>query len=414
MHTSLSPEFLHTKEGQKAKDLIAKCVHCGFCNATCPTYQILGDELDGPRGRIYLMKEVFEGGTPTQVTQEHLDRCLTCRACETTCPSGVQYSQLLDLGKEVVDKKVPRSRPEQLWRWAVREVVSEPNRFKHALNIGQRLRPVLPTALKEKIPPRVHHDAAALQWPVGKHERQMLVLEGCVQPSLAPEINAASARVLDRFGIQLVRVDNAGCCGAVRHHNGDKDGAKDQARRNIDAWWPFVESGAVEAIVMTASGCGAEVQDYALLLEDDPHYLEKAERIGELCTDISVVVGQELERLGNSFEVKDQQQAVAIQEPCTFQHALREKVSIAQLMQRFGYTPQIPQDAHLCCGSAGTYSIFQPKLSQQLRANKLDNLMRDNPSYVATANIGCKEHLAQASEIPVLHWVQLADKALGN
>ncbi|HLR30368.1 MAG TPA: glycolate oxidase subunit GlcF [Paenalcaligenes sp.] len=414
MHTSLSPEFLNTEEGEKAKELISKCVHCGFCNATCPTYQLVGDELDGPRGRIYLMKEVFEGKTPTRVTQEHLDRCLTCRACETTCPSGVQYSQLLDLGKAVVDRKVERSRLDQFRRWAVREVVSEPTRFKRALSIGQRVKSLLPKALKEKLPPSEPHNTAALQWPTAKHERQMLVLEGCVQPALSPEINAAAARVLDRFGIQLVRVDNAGCCGAVRHHNDDKAGAQEQARRNIDAWWPFIDSGAVEAVVMTASGCGAEVQDYGMLLENDPAYSAKAQRVAELSKDISVIVSAELERLGRDFEPRDQQTTVAIQEPCTFQHALRDKVSIAQLMERFGYTPQIPKDAHLCCGSAGTYSIFQPELSKQLRANKLDNLLVDGPRYVATANIGCQTHLGEASEVPVLHWIELADQALGN
>jgi len=414
MHTSLSSKFQHTAEGKKAQELIEKCVHCGFCNATCPTYQILGDELDGPRGRIYLMKEVFEGGVPTRITQEHLDRCLTCRACETTCPSGVQYSQLLDLGKEVVERKVPRSRPEQLLRWMVREVVSEPKRFQRALNVGQKLKPVLPQALKEKIPQQHMVDPATLQWPVAKRERQMLVLEGCVQPALAPEINAAAARVLDRFGIQLTRVDRAGCCGAVRHHNSDKPGARAQAKQNIDAWWPFIDSGSVEAIVSTASGCGVELQEYALLLADDPHYAHKAERVAELSQDISVIVSQEIERLGNEFEVKKQNVAVAVQEPCTFQHALREKTPIAHLLQQFGYEPQIPQDAHLCCGSAGTYSIFQPKLSQQLRANKLQALNQTGPQYIATANIGCQSHLAEASEVSVVHWVQLADMALGN
>ncbi len=414
MHTSLSPEFLNTEAGQKAKDLIAKCVHCGFCNATCPTYQLLGDELDGPRGRIYLMKEVFEGKEPTRITQAHLDRCLTCRACETTCPSGVQYSRLLDIGKTVVERKVKRSRPEQFLRWAVREVVSEPERFERALSIGQRLKPILPQAIKEKLPERIGHDPIALQWPTTKRARQMLVLEGCVQPTLSPEINAAAARVLDHFGIQLVRVNSAGCCGAVRHHNNDKAGAQEQARRNIDAWWPFIDSGAVEAIVMTASGCGAEVQDYGLLLEEDPVYAAKAQRVAELSKDISVIVAQELDQVGSDFQPRDQQITVAVQEPCTFQHALRDKVSIARLLQRFGYTPQVPENAHLCCGSAGTYSIFQPQLSKQLRANKLASLMRGAPRYIATANIGCQQHLANASEVPVMHWIELVDQALSH
>lgn len=414
MHTSLSPEFAATEEGKKAQALIAKCVHCGFCNATCPTYQILGDELDGPRGRIYLMKQVFEGDQPTRITQAHLDRCLTCRACETTCPSGVQYSALLALGREVVDSKVKRPVHERFWRLVAREVLAEPRRFKRTLGVAQKLKPLLPSSLKEQLPASMPVDAATLQWPVVKRTRQMLVLEGCVQPSLSPEINAAAARVLDHFGIQLTRVENSGCCGAIRHHNGDRAGAQDNARKNIDAWWPFIESGAVEAIVVTASGCGAEMQDYAELLADDPQYVNKAQRVAELSVDISAIVAAELDRLGNGFEIKNQQQVVAIQEPCTFQHALRQKHSLTDLMRRFGYQTVVPADAHLCCGSAGTYSIFQPKLSNRLRADKLAALMYEQPQFIATANIGCQSHLAQASEIPVWHWIQLADKALGN
>lgn len=414
MHTSLSPEFAHTETGEKAREFIAKCVHCGFCNATCPTYQMLGDELDGPRGRIYLMKQVFEGETPTRITQEHLDRCLTCRACETTCPSGVEYSKLLDLGREVVDDKVERPVHERFWRLLVREVVAEPKRFRRALAVAQRLKPVLPRLLREKMPAAAPADAAALRWPVTKHERQMLVLEGCVQPTLAPEINAAAARVLNRFGIQLTRVEQGGCCGAVRHHNGDLEGARENARQLIDAWWPFIDSGAVEAVVTTASGCGAEIQDYAALLQDDLHYAQKAARLAELSLDVSVVVARELDRLGGQFQVKDQQQRVAIQEPCTFQHALRDKHSVADLLQRFGYQTVLPANAHLCCGSAGTYSLFQPRLSQRLRADKLAALMQGQPRYIATANIGCQSHLEQASEVPVRHWIQLADEALGN
>jgi len=414
MHTFLSPEFLHTDEGKRAQELIAKCVHCGFCNATCPTYQLLGDELDGPRGRIYLMKQVFEGEPVSKITQDHLDRCLTCRACETTCPSGVQYSQLLEIGQAVLERKVPRSAPKRVARWAVREALSEPKRFEPLYQLGQKLRPLLPQSLKDKLPDTAAVTAEQLLWPVAKRKRQMLVLQGCVQPTLAPEINAAAARVLDRFGIQLVQVDNAGCCGAIKHHNGDTPGALEQARRNIDAWWPFIDSGAVEAVVMTASGCGAEVQDYGRLLADDPHYAEKAQHVAEACRDISAVVAREIERLGKDFEVKKQKQLVAVQEPCTFQHALRVKTPLATLLQRFGFEVCLPQDPHLCCGSAGTYALFQPKIARQLRRNKLQALTVDQPDLIATANIGCQTHLGQSSSIPVRHWIQLADQVLGD
>lgn len=406
MHTSLSPEFAQSPLGQQAQGLIAKCVHCGFCNATCPTYQLLGDELDGPRGRIYLMKEMFEGKPVSAITQKHLDRCLTCRACETTCPSGVQYSQLLDLGRRAIEERVERPLKDRIKRKALVEIVARPTVFKQLYRAGQTIKPVLPTALKNKL----HNDSGVLNsLPIREHARKMLVLGGCVQPTLAPTTNIAAARVLDHLEIQLITASQAGCCGAVRHHAGDKAGAQDDARKNIDAWWPYIESKQIEAIIMTASGCGAEVQDYDRLLKDDPAYAEKAEKVAQLCTDISVVIQNEL---GSRQDLPALKQSirVAVQEPCTFQHALRKKASIASILQRLGYETTPVADSHLCCGSAGTYSILQPKISKQLRKRKLDNLMAGNPALIASANIGCQTHLQEASLIPVQHWIELVDR----
>lgn len=407
MHTSLSPEFTQSPLGQQAKELIAKCVHCGFCNATCPTYQLLGDELDGPRGRIYLMKEMFEGKPVSAITQKHLDRCLTCRACETTCPSGVQYSQLLDLGRRALEERVERPLKERIKRKALVELVARPTVFKQFYRVGRAIKPILPSTLQNKL----HTETGSLNSTVVKqHARKMLVLGGCVQPTLAPNTNLAAARVLDHLGIQLITAPEAGCCGAVRHHAGDKTGAQNDARKNIDAWWPFIESKQVEAIIMTASGCGSEVQDYGRLLNDDPSYAEKAATVADLCTDISVVIQNELAQR-NDLPTLQVAVRVAVQEPCTFQHALRKKGSITSILQKLGYETTPVADSHLCCGSAGTYSILQPKISHQLRKRKLDNLMAGSPAIIASANIGCQTHLQETSVIPVQHWIELVDRA---
>lgn len=408
MHTALSPEFINTEIGQEAQALIAKCVHCGFCNATCPTYQLLGNELDGPRGRIYLMKEMFEGKPVTRITQEHLDRCLTCRSCETTCPSGVQYSQLLDLGRRTIDQKIERPLTEKILRKGLVELVSKPTLFKQVYRAGKIAKPFLPKAAQAKLSALDENQLAIL--PTTQHARKMVVLSGCVQPTLTPATNISAARVLDHLGISLLTVAEAGCCGAVRHHAGDKDGAKDNARNNIDAWWPLIESQQIEAIVMTASGCGAEVQDYGRLLATDTNYAEKAAKVSELSLDISVIVQQELSQKATLPRLK-QTIKVAVQEPCTFQHALRKKASIGQLLSQLGYETTPVPESYLCCGSAGTYSILQPTISKQLRAKKLTALMTGGPAIIATANVGCQSHLQETSSIPIMHWIELVDKA---
>jgi len=403
MQTHLAETLRNTEEGREAEAILRSCVHCGFCNATCPTYQLLGDELDGPRGRIYQIKAVLEGAMPSERVRSHLDRCLTCRACETTCPSGVRYGRLLDIGRPLVEQHTPpRGWRERLVRRALRALLPHPRRFALLLGAGQTLRPLLPPALRRRIPARRH---APLPEP-GRHARRMILLDGCVQPSLSPAINAGAVRVLDRLGIALEPAEGAGCCGAVSHHLSATEEARSRMRRNIDAWWPAVEAGA-EALVVTASGCAAMVKDYGHLLQDDPAYRDKAARIAALTRDLSEVVGAEDHSvLRPRAEVP---RRIAFQSPCTLQHAQSLGGRVEALLTELGFELTAVPDGHLCCGSAGTYSILQPALAERLRAGKLEALSSGRPSLIATANIGCLHHLAAGTEIPVHHWIELVE-----
>jgi glycolate oxidase iron-sulfur subunit len=367
---------------------------------------LLGDELDGPRGRIYLIKEVLEGNRVTRKTQIHLDRCLTCRACETTCPSGVQYGHLVDIGRGIVDKQVARPFIESMKRAALRRIVPNPVLFRLFLRLGQLLKPLLPRAMSRKVPAR----RPRTSWPGPHHSRRMLVLDGCVQPSIAPNINAAAARVLDRVGISLVTAEGAGCCGAVTFHLNHQDEARDRMRRNIDAWWPHIEAGA-EALVMTASGCAVMVREYGHALARDPHYAEKAKRVSELTLDLGEVLvteGQALERALSPLASRlTARERVAFHSPCTLQHGMQIHGPAEQLLRDAGFELTIVPDSHLCCGSAGTYSILQPGLSQRLLKNKIEALQSGEPRVVATANIGCLAHIQSGTALPVRHWVEL-------
>lgn len=407
MQTELAPEFQGTPEGQEAEAILRKCVHCGFCTATCPTYQLLGDELDGPRGRIYLIKQVLEGKAPTRATQLHLDRCLTCRNCESTCPSGVQYGHLVDIGRKVVDAKVPRPAGQGALRWALKEGLPSPL-FGPAMALGQAVRGLLPEKLKAKVPPR--QDAG--RWPTRTHARKVLLLAGCVQPSMAPNINSATARVLDAAGIQGVVAPQAGCCGAVKFHLNDQEGGKAQMRANIDAWWPLVESGEVEALVMNASGCGVTVREYGHTLKDDAAYAAKAARISELTRDLSELLPELVPALKG--RVKAPGVVVAYHPPCTLQHGQKLRGGVETHLRALGFDIQVAQsESHLCCGSAGTYSVLQPELSYQLRDRKLGHLNQLQPRTIVSANIGCITHLQSGSgATPVRHWVELLDAAL--
>jgi glycolate oxidase iron-sulfur subunit len=406
MQTNLADFIKDTPQGQEADAILRKCVHCGFCTATCPTYQLLGDELDGPRGRIYLIKQVLEGKPATEKTQLHLDRCLTCRNCETTCPSGVNYGRLIDIGRDVVDQQVERPFAQQLVRTALKEALPRPQLFGTAMKLGQAVRPLLPEVLRNKVPEA--RDAGV--WPTRSHARKMLLLDGCVQPAMSPGINAATARVLDKLGIQLQVAPKAGCCGAIRYHLNDQAGGLDDMRRNIDAWWPYVVAGA-EAIVMTASGCGVTVKEYGHLLHDDPLYAEKAKRISELTKDLSEIMPAFEAELAKQLTGKITKR-VAYHPPCTLQHGQQIRGKVESVLRTCGIDVSLCADSHLCCGSAGTYSVTQPELSYQLRDNKIKNLEATSPEVIVSANIGCLTHLQSGTETPVRHWIELIDQAI--
>lgn len=421
MQTQLAPEFQSTCEGEQAEAILRKCVHCGFCTATCPTYQLLGDELDGPRGRIYLIKQVLEGATPTRKTQLHLDRCLTCRNCESTCPSGVQYGHLIDIGRKIVDERVPRPINERVVRWALKEGLPSPL-FAPAMKLGQVLRDLLPESLQAKIPPRQPQPATNNHSP-RTHARKMLLLEGCVQPAMMPNINHATARVLDAAGIETLIATKTGCCGAVKFHLNDQDGGKAEMRRNIDAWWPYVES-SIEAIVMNASGCGVTVKDYGHIFKDEPAYADKAARISALTRDLSEllpaivpILKEKLAGLsGPSAAVKSASKMV-FHPPCTLQHGQQLRGSVEKYLGELGFEIRLAScEAHLCCGSAGTYSVLNPEISYALRDRKLAHLSANQdtgaPEVIVSANIGCITHLQSGTTTPVRHWVEVLDAAL--
>lgn len=420
MQTQLAPQFANTPEGIEAARILGKCVHCGFCTATCPTYQLLGDELDGPRGRIYLIKQIAEGQAPTEKTRLHLDRCLTCRNCESTCPSGVQYGNLVDIGRKWAEENTP-SRPigERITRWALKEGLTKPALFNSAMSLGRLVRPFMPSGMKRKIP-LVKNKALDSQInpyarPNAHHARKMLILEGCVQPGMLPNINSATARVLDALKIQLLSAPSATCCGALRYHLNDQVGGLDNVKQNIDAWWPMVESG-VEAIITTASGCGVMVKDYGHLLANDAAYATKAKKISELTKDISEVMAN-LQNELVALIGTDQKPGVVYHPPCTLQHGQQIRGKVEGLLSSLGIGVRLCNDSHLCCGSAGTYSVTQPELSEQLRKNKLQNLTvaceESGADVIVSGNIGCITHLQQ-DEKPVLHWIEIVDQLLSK
>ncbi len=421
MQTHLAPEFVGTPEGEAAEAILRKCVHCGFCTATCPTYQLLGDELDGPRGRSYLMKQVLEGAEVTRATQQHLDRCLTCRNCESTCPSGVQYGRLVDIGRRLVENKVERPRGERVMRWLLKEGLTSPA-FAPALKLGQAVRPLLPASIQRKLPEKA--PAGAHRWPTRTHARKVLLLQGCVQPAMMPNINSATARVLDAAGVQTLVADGAGCCGAIREHLNDHHGAMADARRNIDAWWPLVEgltaAGTVEAIVTNASGCGVAVKDYGHLLAADPAYADKAARVSALARDLSELLPSlvaPLQQVLAAQRTRDEAEGfepvpLAWHPPCTLQHGQKLRGGVETHLRALGFQLTAPCDSHLCCGSAGTYSVLMPELSMQLRDRKLKALSAVEGEAIVSANIGCIQHLQSGSERPVRHWVEALDDAL--
>jgi len=407
METQLADFIKDTPEGREADAILRSCVHCGFCTATCPTYQLLGDELDGPRGRIYLIKQMLEGAAVTASTQLHLDRCLTCRSCETTCPSGVRYGRLVDIGRQIVDQKVQRRAGDRATRWLLRKGLTNRGLFDAALAAGRLARDLLPGALAARIPVA----SPARPWPTRRHARRMLVLNGCVQPALTPSTDVALARALDRIGISLVRADGSGCCGAISEHLGAHSEALDYVRRNVDAWWPHVEQGA-EAILSSASGCGVVVKDYGYLLRDDARYADKARRVSELARDPVEIIAAEWKQFAPMVAMDHGPQRIAFQSPCSLQHGQQLGGRVEEILEAIGLELTDVRDGHLCCGSAGTYSILQANLSQRLRANKLAALQAGDPSAIVTANIGCLTHLASGTLLPVRHWIDVFEGRL--
>jgi glycolate oxidase iron-sulfur subunit len=408
MQTTLAPPYKETADGREAEAILRKCVHCGFCTATCPTYQLLGDELDGPRGRIYLIKQVLEGQTPTRSTQLHLDRCLTCRNCETTCPSGVMYGRLVEIGRSVVDAQVERPRAERTQRWLLKEGLTS-SAFAPAIALGRLARPLLPAALKNKVPPGPA--AGAHRWPTREHARKVLTLLGCVQPALAPNINSATARVLDAAGIQALAADGAGCCGAIRAHLNDHHGGLDDMRRNIDAWWPLVQASSVEAIVINASGCAVTVKDYGRALAHDPAYADKAAQVAGLAKDLSELLPLLVDPLKRRIEGSGKR--LAFHPPCTLQHGQQLRDVVEPALRALGFDVQLAaSESHLCCGSAGTYSVLQPELAYALRDRKLAQLKPLQAEAIVSANIGCIQHLQSGTATPVRHWVEVLDDLL--
>jgi glycolate oxidase iron-sulfur subunit len=408
MQTNLADFIRNTPDGAEADAILRKCVHCGFCTATCPTYQLLGDELDGPRGRIYLIKQMVEGTPVTRSTQMHLDRCLTCRNCESTCPSGVQYGRLVEIGRKLTEEKVARPFGQRVLRRVLASFVPNEALFTPAMRLGQHVRPLLPKKLRDKVPARQRQ----LEWPTTKHARKMLMLAGCVQPSMMPNVNTATARVLDALGIETIVAPEAGCCGAIRLHLGYHDDALDDIRANIDAWWPHIEEG-VEAIVMNASGCGVTVKEYAHLLRDDPTYADKARRIVELTRDIAEIL-PEFEEPLTALTRRRAVHTVAFHPPCTLQHGQQIRGKVEHLLGELGIDVRLPADSHLCCGSAGTYSLTQPTLSYALRNQKLERLHAQEPQIIVSANVGCIAHLQSGTSMPVVHWIELVEHMLAG
>lgn len=401
MRTKINVKYIDHPEIAEADSILRSCVHCGFCNATCPTYQQLGDERDGPRGRIYLIKQLLETGDVSEKSQIHLDRCLTCRSCETTCPSGVKYGRLAEIGRGIMEEQLERPLQQKLLRWLIRHILPYPSRFGPLLRLGQLFRAFLPTDLKQQVPIK----QVKRTLPTQQHARRMLVLAGCAQASATPNTNIVAARVLDKLGISLFAAPEAGCCGAVSYHMPAHEEGLAFMRRNIDAWWPHIEAG-VEAIVMSASGCGSMVKDYGEKLSHDPDYALKAKRVSELTCDLGeILIKEDLSQL----QLQDKGRKTAVHCPCSLQHAQKLGGLVEQILQQAGVELTPTKDKHICCGSAGTYSILQPELSQQLLTNKLADLTIGHPEQIVTANIGCQLHLGSQSPVPVKHWIELLD-----
>ncbi|WP_018867838.1 MULTISPECIES: glycolate oxidase subunit GlcF [unclassified Thioalkalivibrio] len=412
METRLHPRFENDPAARIAEDALRACVHCGFCNATCPTYQEQGDELDGPRGRIYQIKEVLESGEANATTRTHLDRCLTCLNCMTTCPSGVDYNHLVAVGREVVERDLDRPWRERLLRGLLARALPARWPFRLALGLGRLARPALPARLKRRVPPRqatgaVPRPANGAAGPGFQHGR-VLLLGGCVHDAIDARINTALRHLLARRGVEVVETGAARCCGAVEHHLAFEERTRARVRANLDAWQPVLERG-VDAVVSTASGCGVLLRDYGHILADDPTYAERAARLAECVRDpVELFDAEAIRALG--IRAPDDHPPVAWHAPCTLQHGQALPGRVEPLLQAAGFNLVPVIEPHLCCGSAGTYSILQPEMAGRLRQRKLDNLEAAGPARIVTANIGCQTHMQSGTDTPVEHWLTLLER----
>ncbi len=413
MQTTLANKYRNLPNIEDAEEILHRCVHCGFCNATCPTFQLLGDELDGPRGRIYLIKKILEGANPTPSTRKHIDRCLTCQSCETTCPSGVKYSRLLEIGRQVHHETLARPFKEKWIRILLRKIILRPLLFKYLLHIAHAFSFLLPTSLKNKIPPlgkipTVRTNAEFSKGGMAGHtkeQRTLIMLRGCAQKVCAPDINQSATELFIQLGFNVIESSADRCCGALSHHNDATEEARELARKNIDAWWPLLQKG-LEGIVVTASGCTTMVKDYGHLLADDVSYADKACQIAELCRDPIEILEPFRGQLRKKTGMADK---ICFQAPCSQQHGLAIRGRVEQLLQTAGYELTQQHIGHLCCGSAGSYSALQPEISTKLKHNKLQDLCRGEPALISTANIGCLLHLQSGTELPVKHWLQVIE-----
>lgn len=402
MKTELPAEFLATADGHRADEILRSCVHCGFCNAACPTYRVTGDELDGPRGRIYLIKGLLETGDDAGVARRHLDRCLTCRACETICPSGVAYGELLEVGRERIEASRPAISVSAAARRCLKVVIPHPRRFRPWLHLGSAIRWLLPLRLRRSLPPlRKQHAAGTVRSALGRGARRVLVLQGCVQRLGTPQVNAALTTLLAARNVEVIHESAEGCCGSLRLHLGAREEALVDARRLIDALTPHLDT--VDAIVSTASGCGVTVKDYPRLLAADPDYGPRAVAVAEKCVDVA----EYLTGLAQQWARSGEFVRVAWQAPCTLQHGQRITGLVEALLTSAGYELVPVADADQCCGSAGTYSLLQPALAGELKRRKLDALSAGKPDVIASANVGCQMHLDTESPVPVRHWLEL-------
>ena len=426
MQTSFTSAFTQTSDGERVNNILRKCVHCGFCNAACPTYELTGNELDGPRGRIYLIKNFFEENSQNNLAEntqapsndtslKHLDRCLTCLSCETTCPSGVKYGELVDIGRKHISASVPRPIHNKIKRKLILSAFSNSKRVAWLFAIARMFKPLLPMNLASKIPAKVKLMPESSSSPSsgsspdstasnGKStSRKMLTIKGCVQNAAAPQINHATKIVLSDSDIQLHEVDSA-CCGALAFHLTELEQAHETIRKNIDHWYQMLNED-YEKILINSSGCSTFIKQYTTIMQDDDLYAKKAKFVSEHCIDLSEIAS-ELQP-DTSKASSTSKQTIAFHSPCTLQHGQKIKGEIEDKLLQAGYVLTEVQDPHLCCGSAGTYSLLEPEMSSKLLKSKVSNLEKNQPDIIVTANIGCLMHLQSGTEIPVKHWIEL-------